>query len=101
MICGVDHNFMVEKHAQSHGLRCWNMVCGTQTHGHYTSSGSEMRGIGLRCGAVVSANLWSEMRSTSLCFEILSRLCSEHRPQIHDDEIEPGCAGSACAGPKY
>ena len=51
-----------------------------------------MLGFGLSCGAVVSANLWSEMRSTSLCFEILSRLCSEHRPQI--DDIEPGSAGS-------
>ena len=59
-----------------------------------------MWGFGLRYGAVVSANQWSEMRCTSLCFEIPSCLSSEHRPQIHDDEIELGSAGSACAASK-
>jgi len=40
----------------------------------WTNSGSELQGLGLRCGTVVCANLWSGMRSISLCFEMLSRL---------------------------
>ena len=48
----------------------------------WTNLGSELRGFCLRCGAVPSANQsqcrqWSEMQSTSLCFEMLSRLSTD------------------------